>query len=98
MEAENIFSDVQMYDLSQIMLNRRGLGWVTRMDSSLATRSEVHNGDASASLTYTFSNQSSLDSLYQASSIAASQSSTDMSCIHEGEVRELQLCLNEPTA
>ena len=69
------------------------------LDSSLAMRSEVHNGDTSASLTYTFSNQASLDSLYQATSIAASQGSTDMSCIHEGEVRELQLqCLNEPTA
>ena len=44
-------------------------------------------------------NQASVDSLYQASSITASQICNDTSCTHKGEVRGLQLQhLNELTA
>ena len=65
-------------------------------DSSLATRGEVHNGDNS---NYTFSSRISLDSVYQSSSVTASQACNEMSCIHEGVVQGSQLRhLNEPTA
>ena len=66
------------------------------LDSSLATRGELHNGDPSSS---TFSSQTSLDSVYQASSVTASQACNEISCIHEGVVRGSQLRnLNKPTA
>ncbi len=68
---------------------------LSHLDSSLAAGGDVHGGDTSTS---TFSNQVSLDSVIQASSLTASQVCNMVSCIHKEEVGKSQLQrLNQPT-